>query len=163
MNTIELSQSECSCSRSKLAVLCLLTFTLAFPSSLLSQDVTFPKTKQVYQEGEKSKERDVALAFLDTELILRHRKDDRVFATIPYDSVTELTYELSKNARIAEAILLSPLFLLSSSKKHWLTIKYQSGGESNFVLLQLDKKEYQQAVATAEIRTRKAVARVLEN
>ena len=105
----------------------------------------------------------MALALLDTEHLVRHRKDDRVFATIPYDSVTELTYELSKNARIAEAILLSPLFLLSSSKKHWLTIKYQSGGESNFVLLQLDKKEYQQAVATAEIRTRKAVARVLEN
>ena len=155
--------SEFSCSQTMRAILCLLTLTLAFPSVLPAQDITFPRTKQVYREGDKSKQRDVALEFLDKELLVKHRKDDRVYATIPYDSVTEITYEMSKNARIAEAILLSPLFLLSSSKKHWLTVKYQTGGESDFVLLQLDKKEYQQAIATSEVRTGKKVTRVLEN
>ena len=163
MRRTELSHSECRCARSKLAVLFLLTFTLAFPSALFSQDATFRKAKQVYQEGEKSKQRDVALGFLDGQLLVKHRQGDQVFAAIPYASVTELTYELSKNARIAAAILISPLFLLSSNKKHWLTIKYQDGEKSDFVLLQLDKSEYQQAVATAETRTGIKVARVLEN
>ena len=145
------------------AIFCLLIFTLVFPSGVPAQDMVFPKTKQVYREGDKSQHRDVALEFLDKELLVKHRKDDRVYTTIPYDSITEITYELSKNARITEAILISPLFLLSSSKKHWLTVKYQTGGESDFVLLQLDKKEYQQAIATAEVRTGKKVTRVLEN
>lgn len=163
MSRRKFSHSECRCARSKTAVLFLLTLTLAFPAGLFSEDVAFRNAKQIFQEGGKSKQRDAALVFLDDQLLVRHRKGDQVFATIPYVSVTELTYELSKNARIAEAILISPLFLLSSSKKHWLTIKYQDGENPTFVLLQLDKSEYQQAVATAETKTGVKVARVLEN
>jgi hypothetical protein len=141
---------------------CLLATAIGFRGEMFSQEVSFQKSKQSFQEGEKSKQRDVTLLFLDDHMVVRERKGAATYATIPNDAVTEITYELSKNARITEAILISPLFLLSSSKKHWLTIKYQDQGKIDFVLLELDKKEYQQVIATVEARTGKVVKRVLE-
>jgi hypothetical protein len=58
------------------------------------------------------------------------------------------------------AILVSPFFLFSHSKKHYLTIQYtDDAGTGQFVSIHLDKKNAREAVATAEASTGKKVER----
>ena len=143
--------------------LLLVGLAFAFAGRAPAQEVIFTKSKQVIQEGDKSRQRDVALAFLGDKVVVRDRKANQVYAEIPNASLNDLTYELSKHPRYKTAIFLSPLALFSPGKKHWLTIEYQTEGKTDFVLLQLDKGEYQRIIATAEARTGKDVKRILED
>jgi hypothetical protein len=82
---------------------------------------------------------------------------------ISYASIKTMLYEQTAKPRYAEAVLISPLFLLSNSKKHYLTIQYMdSAGAGQFVIVHLDKKNAQQAVAAAQAQTGKTVDRVEE-
>jgi|SRR5215469_14261305 len=81
--------------------------------------------------------------------------------SIKYDSIKTMLYEEADKPRYAEAVLISPLFLLSHSKKHYLTIQYTDGsGAGQFVIVHLDKKNARDAVAAAEAATGKKVERV---
>ena len=147
----------------KTITLLLLGVCFGFAEQGHAQEMIFTKSKQVVQEGEKSRQRDVALVFSDDKVVVRDRKANQVFAEIPKASVNDITYELSKHPRYKTAIFLSPLALFSPGKRHWLTIEYQTGGKTEFVLLQLDKEEYQRIIATAEAKTGKDVKRIIED
>jgi hypothetical protein len=83
--------------------------------------------------------------------------------SIDYGAIKSLLYEQANKPRYTEAVLISPLFLLSHSKKHFLTIQYtDSAGAGQFVIVHLDKKNAQQAIAAAESQTGKTVDRVEE-
>lgn len=83
--------------------------------------------------------------------------------SIKYDSIKTMLYEEANKPRYAEAVLISPMFLLSHSKKHYLTIQYtDASGAGQFVIVHLDKKNAREAVATAEAATGKKVERVEE-
>ena len=83
--------------------------------------------------------------------------------SVSYDSIKSLLYEQAAKPRYTEAVLISPLFLLSHAKKHFLTIQYtDSAGTSQFVIIHLDKKNAREAIAAAESQTGKAVERVEE-
>ena len=83
--------------------------------------------------------------------------------TIGFDAVKTMLYEQSAKPRYAEAVLISPLFLLAHSKKHYLTIQYTTpNGAGQYVIVHLDKKNAQDAVAAAEAATGKKVERVEE-
>jgi hypothetical protein len=82
---------------------------------------------------------------------------------IPYDTIKTLLYEQAAKPRYTEAVLISPMFLLAHSKKHYLTIQYMdTTGAGQYAIVHLDKKNAQQAVATAESETGKKVERVEE-
>jgi hypothetical protein len=67
---------------------------------------------------------------------------------IPYRGITSLLYERAATPRYSAAILVSPLFLFSKSKKHFLTIQYKgTEGQSQFALIRFDKKNWQSAIA----------------
>jgi hypothetical protein len=92
----------------------------------------------------------------------RSGKGDPAF-TIKYDAIKSLLYEQAAKPRYTEAVLISPLFLLAHSKKHFLTIQYTDpAGAGQFVIVHLDKKNAQKAIATAESQTGKTVDRVEE-
>ena len=83
--------------------------------------------------------------------------------SVSYDSIKSLLYEQAAKPRYTEAVLISPIFLLSHSKKHYLTIQYtDSAGVAQFVIIHLDKKNAREAIAAAESQTGKAVERVEE-
>ena len=83
--------------------------------------------------------------------------------SIKYDSIKTMRYEEADKPRYAEAVLISPMFLLSHSKKHYLTIQYtDASGAGQFVIVHLDKKNAREAVAAAEAATGKKVERVEE-
>ena len=83
--------------------------------------------------------------------------------SIKYDAIKTILYEKTAKPRYAAAILISPLFLLSHGKKHYLTIQYtDAAGAAQFVIVHLDKKNAREAVATAEAQTGKKVEQVEE-
>jgi hypothetical protein len=83
--------------------------------------------------------------------------------SIKYDSIKTILYEKTSKPRYAEAILISPLFLFSHSKKHFLTIQYSdAAGTGQFVIVHLDKKNAREVVALAEAQTGKKVEQVEE-
>jgi hypothetical protein len=83
--------------------------------------------------------------------------------SIKYDSIKNILYEKTSKPRYAEAILISPLFIFSHSKKHFLTIQYtDAAGTGQFVIVHLDKKNAREAVAIAEAQTGKKVEQVEE-
>jgi hypothetical protein len=92
----------------------------------------------------------------------RSGKGDPAFS-IKYDAIKSLLYEQAAKPRYTEAVLISPLFLLAHSKKHFLTIQYMDpAGAGKFVIVHLDKKNAQEAIAAAESQTGKTVDRVEE-
>lgn len=87
-------------------------------------------------------------------------KKDLPEFSIKYDTIKSLLYERTSTPRYVAAVLVSPFFLFSHSKKHYLTIQYtDDGGAGKFVSIHLDKKNAREAVATAEAATGKKVER----
>jgi hypothetical protein len=83
--------------------------------------------------------------------------------SIKYDSIRNLMYEKASKPRYAEAVLISPLFMLSHSKKHYLTVQYtDASGEGKYAIVRLDKSNVRQAVACAEAQTGKKVEQIEE-
>ena len=79
---------------------------------------------------------------------------------IPYDKIKSILYEKTSRPRYAEAILISPFFLFSKTKKHFLTFQYtDEKGEGKFMMLHLDKSNATDIVNTAEADTGQKVTR----
>jgi len=83
--------------------------------------------------------------------------------SIKFDAIKNMTYEKASKPRMAEAVLISPLFLLSNSKKHYLTLQYtDESGQSKYAIIHLDKKNAREAIACAEAQTGKKVEQIDE-
>lgn len=83
--------------------------------------------------------------------------------TIKYEAIKGMTYEKASKPRYAEAVIISPLFLLSNSKKHYLTFQYaDEAGQGKYAIVHLDKKNAREAVACAEAQIGKQVEQVDE-
>ncbi|HXY00971.1 MAG TPA: hypothetical protein VEI54_08615 [Candidatus Limnocylindrales bacterium] len=80
--------------------------------------------------------------------------------SIPNEKIKNMLYEQTSKPRYAEAILISPFFLFTHSKKHFLTIQYADlDGQGKFALFHMDKSNARDIVATAEAETGKKVER----
>jgi hypothetical protein len=76
--------------------------------------------------------------------------------SIPYDKIKSMLYEKTSHPRYAEAILISPFFLFSKTKKHFLTIQYTDpAGAGQFAMIHMDKGNARDIVARAEAETGK--------
>jgi len=83
--------------------------------------------------------------------------------SIKYDAIKNITYEKATKPRYAEAVLISPLFLLSHGKKHYLTFQYNDdSGQGKYAIVHLDKKNAREAVACAEAQIGKTVEQIEE-
>jgi hypothetical protein len=80
--------------------------------------------------------------------------------SVPYDKIKSMLYEKTSRPRYAEAILISPFFLLSKSKKHFLTFQYtDEKGDGKFMMLHMDKSNATDIVSTAEADSGQKVTR----
>lgn len=83
--------------------------------------------------------------------------------SIPYDQIKSMLYEKTSKPRYAEAVLLSPLFIFSHSKKHFLTIQYSdTDGQGKFAMIHMDKSNARDILAASEAETGKKVDRTEE-
>lgn len=79
---------------------------------------------------------------------------DSTALDVPYNTITNLLYERTAKPRYALGILVAWPLLFTKSKKHYLTIQYKgTDGQGQYALVRLDKKNYQDALATAEAQT----------
>ena len=87
--------------------------------------------------------------------ILRCRKAD---LRMPYLAINSLEYGQSVSRRYAEAILISPVLLLSKSRKHFVTIGYiDTSGRQQALVLRVGKGEIRSVLAGLEARTGRRV------
>ena len=95
----------------------------------------------------------------DGRLFVGHR-DWLVFATrgqeirIPYHQINQLEYGQKVGRRIVTAVVVSPLFLLSKSRAHFLTVGYQDDeGRQQALVFRVPKNDIRPLLVSLEART----------
>src|SRR5947207_1095533 len=74
--------------------------------------------------------------------------------TIPYDKINVIEYGQNVSRRYAAAVLVSPLLLLSKSRKHFVTLEYvDSEGKQQALVFRTDKRDIRGLLAALEART----------
>jgi hypothetical protein len=111
------------------------------------------------QQGDKTKQTDCTLRYEDDHLVIvLDKKRPEKNITLRYADITSGDYVFGKSPRVSAALLVSPFFLFSSSKSHWLTVKTKD----DFALLRLDKSNYKLAIAELEKRAHLTVTSIGE-
>lgn len=88
-------------------------------------------------------------------LLFRAGKTD---IRIPYGRINTLEYGQNVSRRYAAAVLISPMFLLSKSRKHFVTIGYaDEQGKQQALVLRLGKGDVRMVLASLEARTGRRV------
>jgi hypothetical protein len=74
--------------------------------------------------------------------------------SVPYERVNLLEYGQNASRRIVLAVVVSPLFLLSKSRKHFLTVGYRDdSGRQQAMVFRVDKSKVRVVLASLEART----------
>lgn len=88
-------------------------------------------------------------------LILRGEKTE---LRIDYRKINTIEYGQTVSRRYAEAILISPVLLLSKSRKHFVTVGYQDeAGQQQALVLRVNKGDIRSVLASLEARTGRRV------
>lgn len=78
----------------------------------------------------------------------------RASVGIPYDRVNLLEYGQNASRRIVLAAVISPMFLLSKSRRHFLTIGYEDDqGRQQALVFRVEKSDIRALLASLEART----------
>lgn len=73
---------------------------------------------------------------------------------IPYERIHTLEYGQKVDRRYVSAILISPLFLLAKSRKHFLTVGYNDGeGRAQALIFRVEKGDVRSLLVGLEART----------
>lgn len=141
-----------------------LTFLLA--GSLLAENQTFTKIKYMKPVEDKSKEIDSRLILSGDQVEVQNKKTGEPLKAIKYAEIKSATCSKSKHPRwksgagaaVALGVFAIPIFFMKG-KKHWLALQ----GEDNFMVLKLDKKNYQMVIPALESRAGLEVERLEED
>jgi hypothetical protein len=77
---------------------------------------------------------------------------------IPYTRINTLEYGQNVSRRYAEAVLISPVLLLSKSRKHFVTVGFQdTDGKQQALVFRVDKGDIRSVLAALEARTGRRV------
>jgi hypothetical protein len=95
-----------------------------------------PSKKAVYRGGTLPLPKPPAqgeVSVTDTqEFVFRHRSGE---LRVPYDAVNSLEYGQKAGRRLGLSIALSPLFLLSKKRRHYLTLGFLDGASSQQAMM----------------------------
>jgi len=74
--------------------------------------------------------------------------------SIAYQKINTVEYGQNVSRRYAEAVLISPLLLLSKSRKHFVTIGYvDPEGKQQALVFRVEKSDIRSVLASLEART----------
>jgi len=94
--------------------------------------------------------------FTGSEALLIHL--GRTEFQIPYRKINTVEYGQSVSRRYAEAVLISPLLLLSKSRKHFVTLGYiDADGKQQALVFRVEKGDIRSVLAGLEARTGRRV------
>lgn len=136
--------------------------------------IHYKKVDLFVQEGGEAEDYDARLIFNPPGQQLQVTDEDNprnVFASIPYDAITSITYSKSEHPRwksgagvaAAVGVFAIPIFFMKG-KKHWMTLTFE-GVQTNpegALMLRLDKDNYTNIITTAEAQTGLEVERIIE-
>jgi hypothetical protein len=81
-----------------------------------------------------------------------YTKDAQV--RVAYSQINLVEYGQKVDRRLTLAVVISPMFLLSKSRKHFLTLGYtDESGEQQALVFRVDKNAIRPALASLEART----------
>ena len=87
------------------------------------------------------------------ELFLEFRCSKRQI-NVAYDHINLVEYGLNVNRRVALAVAISPLFMLSKSRQHFLTIGYaDKDGKQQAMVFRVEKSKIRSVLVSLEART----------
>jgi len=87
-----------------------------------------------------------------------HFRLDRAAVDIPYEKVNTLEYGQNVSRRYAAAVLISPVLLLSKSRRHFVTLGYiDSEGKQQALVFRVGKGDIRGVLAGLEARTGRRV------
>lgn len=73
---------------------------------------------------------------------------------VPYQKINLLEYGQNVNRRLLLAMTISPLFLLSKARQHFLTVGYEDGqGKQQALVFRVDKNKMRAVLVSLEART----------
>jgi hypothetical protein len=79
---------------------------------------------------------------------------ERTKVQVPYESINLLEYGQQAGRRYIMAIVISPVFLLSKARKHFLTVAYKDEeGREQAMVFQVHKADVRAVLAGLEART----------
>jgi hypothetical protein len=77
---------------------------------------------------------------------------------IPWERVNLLEYGLQVNRRYAMAVIISPMFLLSKSRRHYVTLGYtDDNGKQQAMVFQVSKNDVRAVLVALEARSGRRV------
>lgn len=77
---------------------------------------------------------------------------------VPYERINQLEYGQKVDRRYVTAVLLSPLFLLAKTRKHFLTVGYEdAAGRQQAMIFQVSKGDVRAVLVGLEARTGRKV------
>jgi hypothetical protein len=83
----------------------------------------------------------------------------RTTVRIPYERINQIEYGQKVDRRYLEAVLLSPLFVLSKKRAHFLTVGYETEeGRQQALLFRVDKSDIRAVLVSLEARTGRKVS-----
>jgi hypothetical protein len=78
----------------------------------------------------------------------------RTQVKVPYERINLLEYGQKVDRRVAEAILISPLFLMAKKREHFLTVGFQDDdGKQQAMVFQVNKGDIRMTLVALEART----------
>jgi hypothetical protein len=77
---------------------------------------------------------------------------------VPYDRINLIEYGQKVDRRLAEAILISPLMILSKKRRHYLTVGFENeAGQQQAMLFRVGKDGIRAMLVSLEARTGRKV------
>ncbi len=74
--------------------------------------------------------------------------------SVGYDRINLLEYGQNVNRRVALAMVISPMFLLTKSRQHFLTVGYtDKEGKQQAMVFQVEKDKIRSVIVALEART----------
>lgn len=78
---------------------------------------------------------------------------------VPYERINQLEYGQKVDRRLLEAVLLSPLFVLSKKRDHYVTVGFElEDGQQQALLFRVGKDDVRALLVSLEARTGRKVS-----
>lgn len=89
-------------------------------------------------------------------LVVRFKRHE---ITVPFDRINQLEYGQKVDRRYLSAVLVSPIFLLAKSRKHFLTVGYEDEfGKQQAMIFRVEKNDVRALLVSLEARTGRKVS-----
>ena len=139
-----------------LRTLVIALASLGLPLALAAAEPGFKTELVGGTPGEFPTKGSVRLDLTDTDTLVMYA--GKAEMRVPYKSVNTLEYGQSVSRRVAAAVLISPVFLLSKSHKHFVTLGFvDAAGKQQALVLRVDKGDIRSVLAGLEARTGRRV------